>query len=178
MRVLALSFVFFALIARPVAVRGDGFVVDQRCEPAILWSQYSITGFTPIGQEFTPTFARLDGVELWVASQNGTGTAGVVVRVRQDTVTTVADGWDAPLHFSFATPVDLVPGARHVIEVARTVGPGNVLLAGDDTDSYSGGRPILGGATPIPGDFWFRTGADASTPTRGSSWGEIKRRYR
>ena len=167
-------------------VRADSFVVDQRNEPD-LWTQYSISSFTPIGPEFTPQLSKLTTVELWIASQNGRGSADVTVRVWRGAVSTtllgesepstIADGHDAPVRFTFLTPVDLTPGEVHVLEVVRTQGPGNVLWSGDKDDSYAGGRPLLGGNF-IVGDFWFRTGADASVPVRASTWGELKARFR
>ena len=186
MRALSPRLALIVVLGATGIARADSFIVDQRNEPD-LWTQYSISSFTPIGQEFTPQLSKLTAVELWIASQNGTGSAGVTVRIWQGSVAgtllgeseplTVPDGHDAPVRFTFAAPVDLAPGAVYVLEVVRTQGPGNVLLSGDNDDSYGAGRPLLRGNF-MNGDFWFRTGADASVPVRASTWGELKARFR
>ncbi len=187
MRRLVMALALLVGVGAPGMARAHAFVVDQRCEPKI-WSQYNIESFTPVGQEFTPQLAPLDAAELWITSQNGRGAAQVVVRVRQGDIAgavlgesapvTVPDGFDGIAHFDFPAPLTTVPGALHVLEVVRTAGPGVVLLAGDNANSYAGGRPILAGQFATPGDFWFRTGADASLPARASTWGAVKAEYR
>jgi len=179
MRALSRRLALVVVLGVPGIARADTFIVDQRNEPD-LWTQYSISSFTPIGQEFTPQLSKLTAVELWIAGQSGTGSAGVTVRIWRGSVagmllgtsepSTVADGHDAPVRFTFAAPVDLTPGEVHVLEVVRTQGPGNVLLSGDKDDSYGGGRPLLHGNF-TNGDFWFRTGADSSVQVRASTWG-------
>jgi len=52
-----------------------------------------------------------------------------------------------------------------------------MLSAGDD-DPYPLGHLYFNGVAAPCGDFWFRTGAQASTPAEKATWGDLKRHYR
>jgi len=57
-------------------------------------------------------------------------------------------------------------------------GPGNIMLSAGDDDPYPLGHLYFNGVAAPCGDFWFRTGAQASTPAEKATWGELKRHYR
>lgn len=181
--VLALSLA----MAAPSLAAAEPYIIDQRCEPEI-GSQQSILFYSPIGQEFVPALSVLDVVEFWISSLSSPdGPADAVVRVRRGSggeilgesmVTTVPADHDAPVRFDFTTPVALVPGETHFLEVVHAGGPGNILLSAGDGDPYPPGHLYLHGVANPSGDYWFRTGAQVSTPVHKTTWGELKGRYR
>jgi hypothetical protein len=124
---------------------------------------------------------------------NGTSslddTAAVYVVIRADAIdgaelgtslaVSIPKPFDGAVRFEFPGVVPLEIGRRYVIEARRAHGPGNPLLAmGHLLGSCPGVSGYFQGTFfPSGGDFWHRTGFDA-TPARRPAWGEVKLRYR
>jgi len=159
-------------------------VIDQSfIPPAFSGLVYSIAPnvITPLGQEFRPTLASLDFVDLWIgdgATDIGPG-ASVMVSVHTgaingptvgtSTATFVPDGTNLGggstlSRFKFTSPLLLVPGSTYVLDVFQTgsIVPGNQNFgwggsyAGAGT--YPDGRMIVQGNPREGSDFWFREG--------------------
>lgn len=139
----------------------------------------------PIGQEFTPTTAALDFVDLFIAdagSDTGPG-ASFRINIRSGSITgailgtsntlSLPDNFNqgigsyaafTPAEFTFAAPVTLVPGQLSVIEVVQVgpfvVGNSNFLVYGGPFggSTYAGGRAIVGGTPQTNFDLAFREG--------------------
>lgn len=90
--------------------------------------------FGSFGQEFIPTFDALNAVDLVTADHDpfdGEG-ARLVVRIRNDTLTgeilATSEVVDLPnnffgtTHFEFPSLVPVLPGKRHVLEIAKLSG--------------------------------------------------------
>ena len=185
-RIFGASIVWSASMAF-VALTADhalAQVVDQSfIPPAFSGLVYSIAPnvITPLGQEFRPTLASLDFVDLWIgdgATDIGSG-ASVMVSVHTgaingptvgtSTATFVPDGTNLGggstlSRFKFTSPLLLVPGSTYVLDVFQTgsIVPGNQNFgwggsyAGAGT--YPDGRMIVQGNPREGSDFWFREG--------------------
>ena len=163
------------------------FVVDQEAAGTIT-SAYSVGGLGPVGQEFVPQMSSLDAVELMFSNNDfNQADAIVVVRIRAQTIAGPILGTSDPYvlpyptalsrhHLDFASPVALVPGQLYVMEVARIVGIGNVLIHGC-ANTYASGRIILVGLPEGGTDLVFSEGPVPVVPTRPSTWGSVKALY-
>jgi hypothetical protein len=167
-------------------------VVDQEntCCVALL---QSIQGFTPIGQEFIPTFAALDAVELRTVDFAGAvgGTATLRVNIREGTITgrivgtsatlTLPPGFSGITEFGFPTLVPLSPGRRYVLEMVAVSGANwGVASSGGPNSTYPSGNQILHGHPQSDNDLWFREGLARATPLkrdycRDSLWQRLNR---
>jgi hypothetical protein len=185
--VLGCCFVF----TNPRGASAHPFVVDQEN------TVFTTTGYVfggplatkTVGQGFTPALRALESVEFQMNSQNFVaGTA--FLRIRSGDITgtilgvsgtLVVPGVNWPptlMHFDFAAPVPLTPGALYVIQVVAATGYLGIFASGDNNDVYPGGMSYYG-ATAVPEkDLWFREGAAATTPTVPETWGGVKARYR
>jgi hypothetical protein len=179
------------------------FIVDQKSQGTLLGGDFLLGApplpvghYSPAGQEFVPTAAQLNAVDLDLRTIQGT--AGVAsVRIRLDTMAgpiigtshTVPIGSTSqgsslpfnPVRFDFPGPVPLEPGKRHVIEIVPIAGTlGVAWIYAQAGDSYPGGRCILSGQPsdvpwPVPGpiggraSLWFQEGSEVRTPA-GASW--------
>ena len=153
-------------------------IVDQQSAGDMLGVDFQLAQLpkpspwgAPAGQEFVPTAAELNAVDLDLRGLDayippGSGPSDVVsVRIRIDTITgpivgtsqavslpdpgSVSFGTSLPfslVRFDFPGPVPLEPGQRHVIEIVPIAGRvGGMFLYAQDGDSYPKGRCILGG---------------------------------
>lgn len=136
--------------------------------------------FAPIGQEFVPTFNRLNRVVLRLADLTGiVEDFSFTVGIREDTITgtllstsdveTRPDGFDFEnVNFDFATDVALTLGNRYVLEFNLLTGQ-NAALASVGVNSYPQGSIILNGTPSANNDLYFQTGIVVSTvPEPGS----------
>lgn len=151
-----------------------GAQVDQHNDAFApnLFNSIQLTG--PIGQEFTPTLSSLQFVDLYTQDSDNTDPAGALLHVliRQNSISgailgissdvPLPEGFNGVTHFSFFSPVSLLPGSTYVIQ-AEVVSGENWSLGRTDLspiDTYPQGRPITFGAPETDGlaDFWFREG--------------------
>ena len=169
-----------ALLLVPVAAgRADGDQIDQ--SNLVAPSQNCNTSSSsnlPIGQEFTPSLAGLDFVDLRVVdfgSDTGPGT-DFHLQIRQGSIlgtvvgtsetvfvpdNTNLGGGDIITRFLFPSVVALTPGSLYVIDVlqqAPSSGTGNFgITAGALGGTYAGGSALVGGSA-INRDFIFAEG--------------------
>jgi hypothetical protein len=170
-----------SLIARTVTAE----FIDQSSSP-VPGQCYNLRSATPLAQEFVPTFARLDFVDLWLqdAGTNISQGATIQLNIR-------ADGWTGPIvttttaflpdnfnlgggqmltRFEFSNPASLIPGQLYAMEAFQTspiiVTPPqtsnvNCFWCGSTTvgGSYLRGRGVTQGIVQEGFDFGFRTGA-------------------
>lgn len=171
-----------AFLLVPVAAgRADGDQIDQSnlVTPSQNYNT-SYSGNLPIGQEFTPSLAGLDFVDLRVAdagSDTGPGT-NFQLQVREASIlgtvigtsetvyvpdNTNLGGGDIITRFLFPSVVALTPGSLYVIEVIQQTpsfgdGTGNfAITAGALGGTYAGGTGIVDGSA-INRDFIFAEG--------------------
>lgn len=160
----------------PTSSWADSFVVDQSHTTAP-FQGYTLPGQL-VGQEFVPTLASLDSVELQMNSQSSSlGSAliniraGNIVGAILGTSNTLAmTNVGNPLqlyHFDFPGSVPLVPGNTHVIEVVHAAGGsvGVFLGGGLGLGTYAAGHAIAFGVQQIDDDLWFREGPVVPEPS-------------
>jgi hypothetical protein len=188
---IAIAFVLAGSIAAlpgRVASAAAGDVVDQQNLPADyrIGQSYNTSASSnlPMGQEFRPTLAAVDFVDLVVqdaAPPPGNG-ASFTVRLRQASIdglmlalsdpvfvpdNTNIGGGGILTRFQFASPVAVAPGATYVWEVRQVGGDfGSFFVNGDlpGAGAYPHGRAIRGGVVRSADDFWFRVGLAVPEP--------------
>ena len=165
------------------------FLIDQANDVAAPFQGW-VTGASPLGQEFTPTFFSLDVVELQMNSQSTSVGGSVFVQIRAGTIAGPILGTSLTVnippgtainvaHFDFAAPVPLAPGAIHVIDIIGVTGSLGVFTAGGfGNNTYPGGAAIASGVIQQDDDLWFREGFSESLPVESVTWGTIKTLYR
>jgi hypothetical protein len=141
-------------------------VIDQRNDDFLALGGFGF-GSAPLGQEFTPSLAALDIVEIIIGPRD-TGTVAVV-NIRKDSITGPLVGTSLPgtfgetaIHFDFAGLVALVPGDRYVIEAVLISGPAFGPVFSEDL--YPGGRGIVLGSPLAGRDMGFREGLSVPEP--------------
>ena len=145
-------------LAHPAAAQMH--MVDQETQPTVNFNAVS-ANLSPMGQEFVPTVADMNAVELWIGSFNvGTtdlqvhiheGSINGAVNIVASSVVTIAPvNHNGPLLFDFPSLVTLTPGTKYVIEPVSVSGVAYVL-SGRNVDSYPDGIAIMG----HPGDDAF-----------------------
>ena len=159
----------------PGVASAHPFTIDQFNNPqdplAVLIQQ------PPLGQEFTPTLTSLDVVELLIMDSQPFDDLGssITVNIRADSILgpvlgsstlvlpdVYGGGTFASTHFDFPITVPLVPGNTFVIELIEA-GLG-FTVAVNPSNSYSGGRFIVGGRLVEGSDLVFREGpAESAT---------------
>ncbi len=104
------------------------------------------------GQEFTPTVNQLDAVEFGLRTAGsssvrvdvyagaGPGFGGVLLG--QSAPTTFNNVAFTFVHFDFASPVALTPGAVHSLQIIVTMGDAVTSQWNDGGNPYAGGRAI------------------------------------
>lgn len=173
------------LLAAVGPARGETIDQSNLVDPFTNYNT-SVDSNTPIGQEFTPTLAALDFVDLRVVdfgSDSGPG-ANFQVRIREDEILggailgtsltvlvpddTNLGGGSVITRFLFPSLVELVPGNRYVIEVLQETpvfggGTSNFgITAGAPGSTYAGGRAIIDGVPVADRDFIFAEGLTAA----------------
>ena len=156
------------------------FTIDQsytgQTPPVLTWN---VGEGNPIGQQFTPTLASLNFVDLYTQDFNFAkgATGGVVsVEIRSQTINgpilgvSTADilpgGFDGITHFTFTTPVALQPGSMDVIEIVHDSGDDwGVGIITPNNPPYAGGQWILQGNLETGGDMWFDEGIAVPEPS-------------
>lgn len=178
-RWLIVAIVLIGGLGSSLAFAASGVaVVDQSSTSRFDLSQagwWSIQFLAPVGQTFTPSFAGLDTVELWVADQwypECSGGGGELrVNIRDGTVDGPIVGSSSPVtlprcytgiaHFDFRSLVPLVPGKLYVVEIAAS-GDNFGVVWQQIPDPYLHGSGIALGE-PGP-DVWFQAGLANSIP--------------
>jgi hypothetical protein len=169
---LGLALLIVLAVRVPVA-RADE-VIDQsniNFTPSLF---QSIQVFSPIGQSFTPTLTSLDFFDVFTQDfvrNNGIGAtleieifSGVLqTLLGTSRSTTLPDDYNAPTHFTFSTPIALVPGNLYSAQVIVLSGD-NWALGSSGSQSYSGGDEILLGVPVTDNDLWFREGITVTAP--------------
>lgn len=167
--------ILVTLLGSRSSVSAHQFVVDQGVEP-LIDSTWSIRILAPIVQEFIPVSASLDVVELWIGNADSVVPfPALFVNIRRGSIDDPIIGTSAtvivpfyspggPVHFDFLSPVPLVPGQVHVIEVVLQSGAGNPGIAGGSQPTYLGGRAVIAGQ-PTNSDLWFREGPAGTAPS-------------
>jgi hypothetical protein len=152
-----LSVLFFSLPHTPEVAALPFLVIDQRNDDVPTMGGFGIFGAAPLGQEFAPSLAALDTVEIVIGPRDSSTVA--VVNVRKDSITGALVGTSLPgtieeraVHFDFAARVPLVPGDRYVLEPVVLSGGGFGPVF-SDADTYAGGRGIAFG-THFPIETW------------------------
>jgi hypothetical protein len=147
------------------------FVVDQSASPQLPSAYHML--FPGVGQEFKPTFSRVDFIDamLWSAAaefatfqmrvHEGT-LAGPVIAVSSPIDYTFSGGAGMPVRFLFPASVPVVPNQTYVFEIppmsiytGAAVGP----------TPYDRGRVFQPDIeTPADYDLWFREGIIVPEP--------------
>lgn len=139
--------------------------VDQRNDGFTPVLFQSVSNFSPIGQEFTPTFSKLNFVDLFTEGFFPP-TTGLFVNIRAGTISGPILGTSQTVptaslfgetDFLFPAEVPLIPGDLYVIEVV-TVDGLNWGLGSSGVPTYSKGNEILNGEPNPQNDLWFREG--------------------
>jgi hypothetical protein len=141
-----------------------------------------IQPFSPIGQEFLPSFDCLEVVQLYII--NIYGAAELVVNIYSESITGTLIGTSSTealsgyyvgvVTFSF-DPISLVPHTLYVMEILQTAGnEGHVGSSGGPNSTYPYGCQILSGIPVENNDLWFRKGVLEGTALNRLSWGLIK----
>lgn len=173
-RLLSAPAMIVALWIAPATAGAHPFIVDQQNDGFVPPLFQSIQVLGPIGQEFTPTLASLDVVELFtadLASNNGIG-ASLQLNIRALTifgaivgtsfVVPHPDAFFGVTHFDFPAPVPLVPGI-FVMEIIVVGGDSwGVGSSGGPVSTYPGGDQIIQGVNFPDNDLWFREGPAAA----------------
>ncbi len=147
-----------------------GTQIDQ--SHTVLSNFYNGVSFAPLGQEFTPSFFVMNGLEMWVehASCGPSGPGGELqVFIREGTIDGPIIGRSSVVfypncfrdivRFHFSPIVTLVPGQTYVIHPVHVSGISFLVGVDDGPDaSYSGGMLILDGQREPGKDLWFRSG--------------------
>lgn len=138
---------------------------------------WSLKALTPIGQTFRPSFAGLDGIELWTEDQwdaecSGVGTS-LHVNVRETAIDGSVVGSSLPVVlpncfkgitvFSFPALVALTPDKVYAIEVVITSQDNWGVVWQQDPDAYGRGESVVTGAV-TDADLWFQAGLRDSIP--------------
>ena len=160
--------VFLGLLLPAEVTALPFLVIDQRNDAFPITGGFGF-GSAPLGQEFTPSLAGLDTIEILIGPRDASAVA--VVNVRQDSIAGPVIGTSLPgtfgatfIHFDFAALVGLVPGNRYVIEPVMISGF-EFGPAFSNTDTYSGGRAIVSGTPLSTQDMGFREGLAVPEPT-------------
>jgi hypothetical protein len=167
------------LLRAPVA---GSMIVDQCNDSMVAGGYYSIKNYTPIGQEFRPTFDRIEVAEMYVSFVGFEGEASeLLVEVYADSVfgtplsvssvVPVAADYTGPLKFKFPESVPLTPGSLYVLVIRELHGVNWGMRATGDL--YPGGQMIRRGERVWYSDAWFREGT-FSSPVLGSTWSRVK----
>ena len=163
--------------------------VDQKYTPdsRLYFVQCGIDD--PIGQEFTPTIAKLDLVEVYLQNNDArhTGEALVLMNIRFEringTVIATSDplsirhGTDGIVKFDFSTSVNLTPNEIHVVELVYLSGP-NIKWFGKSFGAYLNGRSIVKGVTKERSDLWFKVGVKGEIPNKTLTIAPLQSKYR
>jgi len=174
-RLFSTAAMTIALSMAPATAGAHPFIVDQHNDGFVPPFFQNIQLLGPMGQEFTPSLAFLDVVELYTADMvSNDGGAALQLNIRALTifgailgtslVVPLADGFFGVTHFDFPVPVPLVPGGIFVIEALVVAGQ-NWGVGSSGDESYPGGDQIVHGASFPDNDLWFREGlASAAEP--------------
>lgn len=135
----------------------------------------------PTGQEFTPSFDRLDFIDVRLEPQSATNTGTFQISIHENTITGPTLVLSAPAsvgtnlfpnlnsHFTFEHTVPLTPGALYVFEITQTDGDSGWAIdcqnstsingqTNSNALSYPGGRFISAGTIHDAEDMMFREG--------------------
>jgi hypothetical protein len=196
---LAVSLVLTLITLSPVAAQLDIGVVDQSNSNFTPPLFQNVRMFSPFGQEFTPSIAGLDVVELWFEDFGSPGSnpppppypIQLRVNIRKANISGAIVGtsgtaelpqrFDGPVAFTFSSLVKLHPGDLYVIEVVLATGPdaGGGSSGGPDS-TYLDGNQILLGVQQSNNDLWFKEGLANTTPLnkdycKSDLWQYLKR---
>ena len=167
-----------ATIGVCVEASAQQFVIDQRSDTIFqpFAPLLSITGLDrppgqQPGQQFRPTLAGVDFVELEIRNDNITEEASFAVILHEGTVTGPVLGTSQTVtilfppnftHFDFPSTVPLTPGNLYVLEVTQfgqpRLGWGTPALS---NGAYTNGQATYRGQL-INSDLWFREGIVAA----------------
>jgi hypothetical protein len=146
------------------------FIYDQQSsDESFISGGVPIQTSQPLGQSFTPSFASINFIRLYLgdlAPANGLG-ATVLVHLRTNSVSGpilgssdpvfMPDGYSGVTNFLFPTSVPLMPGATYYFQPDVMSGDGWGTAA-YNAYGYPGGMEFFQG-TPFPNnDLWFREG--------------------
>lgn len=126
----------------PATVGAHPFIVDQHNDGFVPPFYQNIQLLGPMGQEFTPSLAFLDVVELHTADLvSNDGGAALQLNIRALTifgailgtslVVPLADGFFGVTHFDFPVPVPLVPGGSSSLRLSWWRGRTGVWVAAE-----------------------------------------------
>ena len=173
------SFAALLFAVFPSIASAHSFTIDQFNDPASPLAAF--INQPPLGQEFTPTLASLNVVELMIMDSLPTDGVGssVTVNIRSGSIAgpllgsstlvlpnAYGGGTFALTHFDFLAPVPLVPGNLFLIDLVAT--GGGFTVAVNPSDTYAGGRFISNGNIVSNFDMVFREGPVASVPEPAS----------
>jgi hypothetical protein len=162
-------------------VDAESILVDQENLGSPIGG-FSVSAFSPSGQEFTPTLSQLNFADFFLSQRAG-DTAAVQVRVRSGSIAgpilgtslvasvPLVDPNSPPssgtfVRFEFATSVPLIPGSLNVLELVELAGTtGPIVLAQETGDQYAGGRAIQAGVPQANFDLIFREGVIVAEPS-------------
>jgi hypothetical protein len=164
-----LSAVVLGVCTSTAVARGGQIIPDQSNTAFTPTLFQSIQIFSPMGQEFTPTFSSLDVVELFTGAPTG---AELYVNIRSGTITGPILGTSlvvpgpqfGPTEFDFLSQVPLVPGDLFVIEVVSSGMDSSISSSGGPFSTYPGGDQILQGVPQPNNDLWFVEGLAVAEP--------------
>ena len=161
------------------------FTVDQHNDSMVAGGYHSIPTYTPIGQQFRPSFDHVDVAEMYVKAMGFTSEpTEFLVEVYEGDVSgsplsssdvvSAAGGYIGPLQFVFPASVPLIPGELYVLVIRELNGVNWGMRATEDL--YPSGEMISSGEPVWHSDAWFREGS-LTVPVSLDSWAAIKSLY-
>ena len=161
------------------------YTVDQQNDGSAIGGYWSIPNYTPIGQEFRPSFDHIDVAELHVKAMGFSSaptefqldvyeSGGFESPLSTSDVVAVTAEHNGPILFTFPGSVPLTPGDLYVLVIRELHGVNWGMAA--TGDSYPLGQIVLDGEPLWHTDAWFREGS-LTVPVELGSWAAIKSLY-
>ena len=152
----------------------------------------NLVALGPIGQEFLPTLALLEIVQVMIRdwSFGAASATDFIAKIRENSINgpilgvsqtlTLQPLFDGVATFEFST-VALIPTTLYVMEIVQitntNIGWGIKSTSGPNS-TYPGGRAIAAGQPSEGSDLWFREGVNSLVPVKSMTWGRLKGVYR